>query len=38
MSKYVSLLIDTLNHDETISKLLDPVNKIEKLVAKLEKK
>jgi ribose-phosphate pyrophosphokinase len=38
MSKYVSLLIDTLNHDETISKLLDPVNKIEKLVAKIEKK
>ncbi len=38
MSKYVSLLIDTLNHDETISKLLDPVNKIEKLVSKLEKK
>lgn len=37
MSKYVSLLIDTLNHDETISKLLDPVNKIEKLVAKIEK-
>ena len=35
MSKYVSLLIDTLNHDETISKLLDPVTKIEKLVEKV---
>lgn len=36
MSKYISLLIDTLNHDETISKLLDPVNKIQALVEKLE--
>lgn len=32
MSKYVSLLIDTLNHDETISHLLDPVNKIQNLI------
>lgn len=32
MSKYVSLLIDTLNHDETISSLLDPVSKINALV------
>ena len=36
MSKYVSLLIDTLNHDETISKLLDPVTKIEALVSKFQ--
>lgn len=36
MSKYVSLLIDTLNHDETISRLLDPAVKIHKLVEKLE--
>ncbi len=36
MSKYISLLIDTLNHDETISKLLDPVTKIQALVEKLE--
>lgn len=36
MSKYMSLLIDTLNHDETISKLLDPVNKITSLVDKIE--
>lgn len=34
MSKYISLLIDTLNHDETISRLLDPVNKIQALVSK----
>ena len=38
MSKYISLLIDTLNHDETISKLLDPVNKIKALVEKLDNK
>ena len=28
MCKYVSLLIDTLNHDESISSILNPVNKI----------
>ena len=38
MSKYVSLLIDTLNHDETISRLLDPVNKINALVEKISNK
>ena len=32
MSKYISLLIDTLNHDDTISSLLDPVTKIHNLV------
>ena len=32
MSKYVSLLIDTLNHDETISHLLNPVTKIQALI------
>ncbi len=36
MSKYISLLIDTLNHDETISGLLNPVNKIKKLVEGLK--
>ncbi len=36
MSKYMSLLIDTLNHDETISKLLNPISKIQALVEKLE--
>ena len=38
MSKYISLLIDTLNHDETISSLLNPVTKIKNLVSKLENK
>ena len=28
MCKYVALLIDTLNHDESLSTLLDPANKI----------
>lgn len=37
MSKYISLLIDTLNHDETISSLLDPVMKIQNLVNKIKK-
>lgn len=34
MSKYISLLIDTLNHDETISQLLMPVTRIKKLMEK----
>ena len=34
MSKYVSLLINTLNHDDTISHLLDPVTKIQNLIEK----
>ena len=38
MSKYVSLLIDTLNHDETISHLLNPVTKIQNLIAKKDNK
>ncbi|MCD8390744.1 MAG: ribose-phosphate pyrophosphokinase [Firmicutes bacterium] len=37
MSKYMSLLIDTLNHDETISDLLNPVKKINALLEKREK-
>ena len=36
MSKYMSLLIDTLNHDETISKLLNPISKIQALVKTLD--
>lgn len=32
MSKYISLLIDTLNHDDTISQLLVPVTRIKKLM------
>ena len=34
MSKYVAYLIDTLNHDTSISDLLDPNEKIQKLLAK----
>lgn len=32
LSKYVALLIDTLNHDNSISRLLDPYDKIDALV------
>ena len=40
MSKYIALLVDTLNNDNSISKLLDPVDKIKAAVAKygVEKK
>ena len=34
MCKYVSYIIDTLNHDYTISKLLDPVSRINNLLDK----
>lgn len=34
MSKYIALLIDTLNHDSSISELLNPIDKIN---ARLEK-
>ncbi len=34
MSKYISILIDTINHDETISQLLVPVNRIKTLMEK----
>ena len=34
MSKYIALIIDTLNHDASISKLLNPVERITKLLAK----
>ena len=33
MSKYIAYLIDTLNHDESISDLLEPVHRINKLLA-----
>ncbi len=33
MSKYIALLIDTLNHDASISQLLNPIEKIQKRVA-----
>ncbi len=38
MSKYIALLIDTLNNDNSISKLLDPVDRINKVVAKYNEK
>ncbi|MCQ2530495.1 MAG: ribose-phosphate pyrophosphokinase [Lachnospiraceae bacterium] len=34
MSKYISYIIDTLNHDASISDLLDPSTKIKNLVAR----
>jgi ribose-phosphate pyrophosphokinase len=36
MSKYLALIIDTLNHDASLSKLLDPNDRIKKVVAKYE--
>ena len=37
MCKYVAYIIDTLNHDSTISDLLNPVKRINKLVTKHKK-
>ena len=34
MSKYIALLIDYLNHDASISELLDPVDRIHRIVEK----
>lgn len=34
MSKYIALIIDTLNHDASISELLNPVGRIHKIVDK----
>ena len=36
MSKYIALIIDTLNHDASISSLLDPVDRIQKVLRKFE--
>ena len=36
MSKYIALIVDTLNKDDSISKLLDPADKIKSAVAKYE--
>ncbi|MBO5200686.1 MAG: ribose-phosphate pyrophosphokinase [Clostridia bacterium] len=38
MSKYIALLVDTLNCDNSISKLLDPADKIHSVVSKHEGK
>ena len=34
MSKYIALLIETLNHDASISELLSPTERINKCIAK----
>lgn len=34
MSKYIAYLIDTLNHDASISDLLNPNERIQEVVAK----
>ena len=34
MSKYIAYIIDTLNHDTSISDLLDPVERIQKIVTR----
>ncbi|MBR3847799.1 MAG: ribose-phosphate pyrophosphokinase [Oscillospiraceae bacterium] len=34
MSKFLSLIIDTMNHDSSISSLLSPIDKINKVLAK----
>ena len=38
MSKYISLIIDTLNHDASISELLDPVGRIHRFINKYKEK
>ncbi len=38
MSKYIALLIETLNYDNSISKLLDPVDRIHKIVNEYKSK
>ncbi|WP_343249812.1 ribose-phosphate pyrophosphokinase [Diplocloster hominis] len=38
MSKYIALIIDTLNHDSSISGLLNPNDRIQKLLAKYRNK
>lgn len=37
MSKYIALLIDTLNHDSSISKLLNPTERIQNILSKVKK-
>ena len=36
MSKFIALLIDTLNHDASISGLLDPIDKIQSVIKKYQ--
>ena len=37
MSKYLALIIDTMNHDGSVSKLLDPIDRINAFLAKHNK-
>jgi len=37
MSKYIALLIDTLNHDNSISRLLNPIERIHTILSKYKK-
>ena len=38
MSKYIALLVDTLNHDESISQLLNPAERIDRILRKYGQK
>ena len=38
LSKYIAFIIDHLNHDVSISSLLDPVERIQKALRKHRKK
>ena len=38
MSKYIALIIDTLNHDASIASLLDPVERIQNVIRKFQEK
>ena len=38
MAKYIALLVETLNYDNSISKLLDPVARIKKIVKEYQEK
>ncbi len=38
MSKYIALLIDTLNHDSSISALLNPTDRIHNIFGKAASK
>ena len=37
MSKYIALIIDTLNHDRSISELLNPVGRITKTIERYKR-
>ena len=34
MSKYIALIIDNLNHDSSLSELLNPIGRINRLLEK----